>query len=374
MKFNYRPFDNIYIYYDKELLGRPFYNVMQHFIKGENIALLLPRQAITGLFGFFSTNQICDINFTGVAGQYGAGLVFPLYTYPETPRIKKLSAEKKIEIQANYQCELKSLKKLETCFKGFEKLYKSIVDNEEAQSIYQTQKNNYLKQKSVVDKLKALLDADNSPNETLSIFEEVQEERQPNFNREIIQKIADNLGLKFTHEKETKPNTFAPIDLLDYIYAVLHSPTYRETYKEFLKIDFPRVPYPEIENFWQLVELGSELRQLHLLESPKLDQLITCYPMDGLNCITRKVNKNTFELTDSENQLGQIWINDRQYFDQVPLVAWNFYVGGYQPVQKWLKDRQGRVLSFEDILHYQKIIKSLTETARIMQAIDFIYI
>ena len=121
-----------------------------------------------------------------------------------------------------------------------------------------------------------------------------------------------------------------------------------------------------------MVELGGDLRQLHLLESPKLDQLITRYPMNGLNCITRKVNKNTFELTDSENQLGQIWINDSQYFDQVPLVAWDFYVGGYQPVQKWLKDRQGRVLSFDDILHYQKVIKALTETDRIMKEIDLI--
>jgi hypothetical protein len=109
-----------------------------------------------------------------------------------------------------------------------------------------------------------------------------------------------------------------------------------------------------------------------LLENPKLDQLITRYPMNGLNCITRKVNKNTFELTDSENKLGQIWINDSQYFDQVPLVAWDFYVGGYQPVQKWLKDRQGRVLSFDDILHYQKVIKALTETNRIMKEIDLV--
>jgi predicted helicase len=198
--------------------------------------------------------------------------------------------------------------------------------------------------------------------------------RIPNLDSTLVKKIARKLGLKFTAEKETKPNTFAPIDLLDYIYAVLHSPHYRETYKEFLKIDFPRVPYPEIENFWQLVELGGDLRQLHLLESPKLDQLITRYPMNGLNCITRKVNKNTFELTDSENKLGQIWINDSQYFDQVPLVSWDFYVGGYQPVQKWLKDRQGRVLSFDDILHYQKVIKALMETDRIMKEIDLIMV
>ncbi|MFI3222911.1 MAG: hypothetical protein QX191_07735, partial [Methylococcaceae bacterium] len=140
------------------------------------------------------------------------------------------------------------------------------------------------------------------------------------------------------------------------------------------KTDFPRVPYADINNFWQLVELGSELRQLHLLESPALDQLITSYPKNGLNCITNKINKNSFELKDNEKQYGQIWINPSQYFDNVPFIAWEFYVGGYQPVQKWLKDRQGRVLSFDDILHYQKMIKALTETARIMQEIDVLIV
>jgi hypothetical protein len=65
-----------------------------------------------------------------------------------------------------------------------------------------------------------------------------------------------------------------------------------------------------------------------------------------------------------------VWINDKQYFDGVPLSAWEFYIGGYQPAQKWLKDRCGRELSFDDILHYQKIIAALTETGRIMQEID----
>ncbi|MCF6271384.1 MAG: DUF559 domain-containing protein [Melioribacteraceae bacterium] len=166
---------------------------------------------------------------------------------------------------------------------------------------------------------------------------------------------------------------FAPIDLLDYIYAVLHSPTYREKYKEFLKIDFPRVPYPkDKETFWKLVKLGCEIRELHLLESTKVNEFITSYPMDGDNKITRKLNKNDWELFDEEKQLGRIWINDEQYFDNIPLIAWEFYIGGYQPAQKWLKDRRGRELNFEDILHYQKIIVSLFETDRLMKEIDFV--
>jgi len=162
---------------------------------------------------------------------------------------------------------------------------------------------------------------------------------------------------------------FAPIDLLDYIYAVLHSPTYREKYKEFLKIDFPRVPYPKNGDvFWQLVKLGGELRQIHLLESPVVDQYITQYPIDGDN----GVDKIRFEL--SVIGIGRVYINETQYFGNVPEVAWNFYIGGYQPAQKWLKDRKGRKLEFEDILHYQKIIVALSETARIMAEIDKIAI
>src|SRR5690606_14132228 len=157
----------------------------------------------------------------------------------------------------------------------------------------------------------------------------------------------------------------------DYIYAVLYSPKYRETYKEFLKIDFPRVPYPEdADIFWKLVALGGELRQLHLLESPKVEQFITTYPVDGDNKVTRSIGKNDFKITDHEKNIGQVWINDSQYFDGVPKLAWEFYIGGYQPAQKWLKDRKGRTLDHNDIFHYQKIIVALTETACIMKEID----
>jgi predicted helicase len=189
-------------------------------------------------------------------------------------------------------------------------------------------------------------------------------ERTPNLNLEIVNQIAEKLGLEFTNEKEAKENTFAPIDILDYIYAVLHSPTYREKYKEFLKIDFPRVPYPkDKETFWQFVKLGGEIRQIHLLESPTVEKYITQYPIDGTNEVSKPKYEN-----------GKVFINETQYFDNVPEVAWNFFIGGYQPAQKWLKDRKERTLEFEDILHYQKIIVALTETDRLMKEIDKIEI
>jgi len=184
--------------------------------------------------------------------------------------------------------------------------------------------------------------------------------RTPNLNMEMVNQIAKNIGLRFTTEKEVAGGTFAPIDILDYIYAVLHSPIYREKYNEYLKIDFPRVPYPEnAETFWNLVKLGGELRQIHLLESPIVDHFITKFPIGGNN----QVKKVAFDS-------GKVWINDTQFFDCVPEIAWNFYIGGYQPAQKWLKDRKGRELTFDDICHYQKIIVALFETDRIMKEID----
>ncbi len=197
------------------------------------------------------------------------------------------------------------------------------------------------------------------------------QERTPNLNMEIVNQIAEKIGLTFTNEKEKAESSFAPIDILDYIYAVLHSPTYREKYKEFLKIDFPKIPYPQgIETFRQLVKLGCELRQIHLLESPKVNEFITSYPKGGDNRVTTKIGKKDWELFNLEKKLGRIWINDEQYFDNIPLVAWEFYIGGYQPAQKWLKDRKERTLNYEDVLHYQKIIVALMETNRLMLAID----
>jgi len=195
-------------------------------------------------------------------------------------------------------------------------------------------------------------------------------ERIANLNTDLVKLFEDALNLSFTIEKQNRANGFSSIDILDFIYAVLHSQNYRSVYKEFLKTDFPYIPYPNIENFWQLVTLGSEIRKLHLMESDLLDGLNTTYPQHGNNTITRKITKNNIGYEPTEDKQGRVWINDEQYFDKVPLLAWEFYIGGYQPAQKWLKDRQGMELSFDDILHYQKIIKSLSETHRLMQEVD----
>ena len=382
-QIHYRPFDNRFIYYSSELIERGREKVMKHFLKGENVGLLAGRQAVTDNWSHIQVTNTPIDNRIHYSNK-GISVAFPLYLYPETTG---------------------------------------------QQSLQETST------------------------------------RQPNLNPAIVQQIAEKLGLTFTPVKATvipagiagiqspgmeghnipvtgyphpggydvsfdavqtkeigepgkseiTPLTFAPIDLLDYIYAVLHSPNYRDTYKEFLKTDFPRVPYPEDPHtFWSLVKLGGELRQLHLLDSPVMSNPITTYPMDGDNTVTRKINQHDFTVCPAEDRAdatnpvrpelapqalpsvvegqtnvvhgstssprtavleqadmtGKVWINDTQYFDSVPKIAWEFYIGGYQPAQKWLKDRHSRRLSFEDILHYQKIIVSLTETHRIMQEID----
>ena len=199
----------------------------------------------------------------------------------------------------------------------------------------------------------------NQQPESADLLNHSRPARAPNLNPEIIKEISTKLGLKFVPENESGEKNFSPIDLLDYIYAVLHSPKYREKYQEFLKIDFPRVPYPQDQNsFWRLVKLGGELRKIHLLEGEIFEKLITTYPIDGDN----KVEKISYE---SE----KVKINQSQYFQGVAPNVWEFFIGGYQPAQKWLKDRKDKILGFEEILHYQKIIVALSETDRLMKEI-----
>ncbi|MCK9611630.1 MAG: type ISP restriction/modification enzyme [Bacteroidales bacterium] len=469
-KIFYRPFDIRFIYMTEKsggFVGRPRLDTMRHFFNGDNLGLITVRQQSTFDFQHILVSKTLMESGAISLQTKEWGYIYPLYLYPETTA---------------------------------------------QQSTEQTP------------------------------------ERIPNLNLVIVNQIAEKLGLTFTPEKpdfspsgnvsEGHKGQFAPIDILDYIYAVLHSPTYREKYKEFLKIDFPRVPYPENkETFWQLVALGGELRQLHLLESPKVNQFITTYPETGTNEVTKvrfellptpayaqeeddfddnkvmeygwqtaapgyyavrkedkdrlkanmteaekilwqelrgkklgarfrrqhivdcfipdfvclwykliievdgkihdfqkeydesrtaRLNEIGYEVLRFKNEevlnniavvlekiktalkqrehiaiaaqessghpastllrragvvgttkpegehgvVGKVWINETQYFAGVPQIAWEFYIGGYQPAQKWLKDRKGRGLSFEDILHYQKIIVSLTETARVMGEID----
>ena len=176
--------------------------------------------------------------------------------------------------------------------------------------------------------------------------------RRANFDETKLKELFSDV-----EQPTEKSQKVYPEDIMDYIYASLHSPSYREKYKEFLKTDFPRVPRPKKwKEFWRLVELGRELRELHLMH--KVPELKVTFPIEGDNVV---------EKVSYDNR--KVYINKTQYFENVSELAWNFFIGGYQPAQKWLKDRKGRTLNYDDIVHYERIVAILEETDRIMKKI-----
>jgi predicted helicase len=204
--------------------------------------------------------------------------------------------------------------------------------------------------------------------------------RVPNLSKAFVEDFEGKLGLSFNaHKPDNAPGeTLGPRDVLAYIYAIFHSPTYRERYAEFLKIDFPRVPLTsDVDLFWSLVELGSALVALHLMEHPKLSERITSFPVRGSNQVKPRGGFPKFipagesrTKTSEVAKENRVYINLEQYFKGVPADVWEFQVGGYQVLDKWLKDRKGRVLSYDDLEHYQKIVVALKETMRLMEEID----
>lgn len=225
----------------------------------------------------------------------------------------------------------------------------------------------YFVTKELADKT-VLSSKDNASIFPLYIYKENmgKEERIVNFKTELYEKIAKGLNYLpcfddniLVDPVEGVDGVLYPQDLFDYIYAVLHSPSYRERYKEFLKIDFPRIPYPtDAEKFRDLAEKGAELRQLHLMEDLPNSTGVS-FPQTG-----------TLQVDCYRWEQNRVYINSDQYFEGVPESAWNFFIGGYQPAQKWLKDRKGMTLGFEDVKHYQRIIYVLQQTERLMQEID----
>ncbi|HUG81424.1 MAG TPA: type ISP restriction/modification enzyme [Bryobacterales bacterium] len=157
---------------------------------------------------------------------------------------------------------------------------------------------------------------------------------------------------------------YTPEEILGYIYAVLHAPTYRERYSEFLRSDFPRVPFPEsAENFEALSELGWELVQAHLLRE---------LPRNGLANYHGK-GDHTVEAMRYSPDEEAVWINKTQCFRPVPRDVWEFRIGGYPVLDKYLKSRKGRTLTLDEITHVASVADSLAFTIAQMARIDKVY-
>ena len=186
-----------------------------------------------------------------------------------------------------------------------------------------------------------------------------------NLNPEIVNELAERLGIppparetEYTG-KEFLSGPLNPIDVFDYVYGTLFDEGYRQRYAEFLKIDFPRIPYPcGVSDFESRRNLGRELRLLHLLEHPGMT--------------LERLNATDFPVPGNGRVEGVKWlqnrvcINETQYFSGVSRDVFDYYIGGYPPAQKWLKDREA--LTFDDVRHYQKIVFAIQETLRLTRA------
>jgi predicted helicase len=190
--------------------------------------------------------------------------------------------------------------------------------------------------------------------------------RYSNLASTFIAAISDKLKMRFIPDgRGDLQQTFGPEDILNYMYGVFHSPCYRERYAEFLKIDFPRLPLTSnTDLFRELCRLGDRLVGLHLME--KFGKTTTRYPVSG-NDVVEKID---YTAPAEAPEQGRVWINKTQYIEGVPPEVWKFHVGGYQVCQKWLKDRKGRKLDFNDIQHYQRMVAALAETIELMGQID----
>ncbi len=185
-------------------------------------------------------------------------------------------------------------------------------------------------------------------------------EKRANLDKDIVAKLCASLTAVASAEAVAAEIT--PEDIFDYIYGVLHSPAYRAKFKEFLKVDFPRIPYPkDAAEFARFRDAGRELRTTHLMKDaePALAETRACFPVAG---------DNTVDKVEWDN--GRVYINATQYFDNVPTEAWEQQIGGYRPAEKWLKDRKGRVLTPPDVSHYRRIILALAKTRAIMDSLQ----
>ncbi len=377
----YRPFDLRFIYYTAQTRGficMPRPEVMRHMVQGTNVALSVTRGIETGRgweHAFCARNLIQHHTVSLKEVNY----LFPLYLYPageaREAGQKALAHEGRVPYQRRPNLNPAFIADLE------KRLGLKFVPDGKGDVAQRSSSN-----VAVLPPRRALGGAGNT---------------------RAARKAA---GLE---DEPCATETFGPEDVFNYIYAIFHSPTYRSRYAEFLKSDFPRVPLTsDVNLFRALCGLGAELVALHLLESPAFEEPITRYPVKGSNLVDKGFPKYVAPGEPEPGagkplQEGRVYINKAavapvsspamrmpspappqaghplpegegrgegegagQYFEGVPPGVWNFHIGGYQVCEKWLKDRRGRALIFDDLTHYGKVVTAIKETMRLMAEID----
>jgi predicted helicase len=219
---------------------------------------------------------------------------------------------------------------------------------------YMVDNRAFLSSKGIIQQFPLYLYPDESKGKLL-VEEASKPERTPNFSKEFLKALREALG--------TEPT---PEEIFYYIYAVLYSPTYRKRYAEFLKYDFPRVPLPhDYEKFKNLSELGKELVELHLLTHPSLSETKIGFPVSG---------SNTVEKVSYEEENRRVYFNKEQYFEGVSKAVWEYQIGGYQVLAKYLKDMKKRELSLEEIEHYRRVAKVIERTIEVQGLVEEVYV
>lgn len=306
--YAYRPFDTRQICYCTDLIDRGCdrLDLMKNFLRTSNVGFILKRK-IEGQkwhHAFISEN-ILDINYLGAQTYF-----FPLYLYQEKNPHSNPSVTKSIKTK-DYQ-----------------------------------------------------------PLSTTMLLFEPQAEyslKKPNLSERFINALKSAFKKDFIPQgKGDGKKSFGPDDVFYYIYAILYSDSYRKRYEEFLKIDFPRVPFTEdFGLFKNLSRLGERLVLLHLLKASELETHKTKYPKQG---------KDKIERVEYDRIKKRVHINEDQYFEGIPEEIWGYHIGSYQVLQKWLKERKERKLTINDIEYFLKIVDAIRHTLKLQEEIDKLYL
>jgi len=302
----YRPFDRRQIYYKVGFTSRPAFEVMKHLLKGENIGLVFPRICKNAMFDYgMVANKLVDVALGG-KNTGSETYIAPLYLYQNF----SIVTDKITDIHI-------------------------IGDQTYVAPLYLHNGN--------TDKSEKDLFINGNGEQKIANF-------TPEFTRFI---------------SSLYPNRPSAKEILGYIYAIMYCPSYRQTYPEFLKIDFPRIPFAEnYEIFKAISELGTELIGHHLMKKTYPESRIT-FPEKGSDMI-----ENIRFYADKTAGIGNLHINSEQYFGEVPIASWEFHIGGYQVLDKWLKSRKDRMLSYQEKEAFRQIVGILNATDEYMNKID----
>ncbi|GAB4534395.1 MAG: DNA methyltransferase [Thermodesulfovibrionia bacterium] len=300
IKLLYRPFDERWVFYHDAVIERSRKEVMRHMMR-ENIGLITSRIVKDQYyFHCFVSETITDASLLAT-NTASSSYLFPLYLYesPKKPNTSNHSSHSK-----------RSKKKMPHGY------YMDLQDDAQAWMLFE-EETEYLVKK-------------------------------PNISEDFLKKLA-----------EQYKKTPSPEEILYYIYAILYSNTYRKRYAEFLRIDFPRIPFIEdYKIFRKFAKYGERLVRLHLM---KTEQINSPARFEGKG-------SNRVEMVAYKDE--RLYINDSQFFEGIEPSLYQYQIGGYRVLEKWLKDRKDRILSLDEIRHYCQIVGIIKETIILQGEID----